>query len=75
MIRLAIKRLFCTIAVVVLTAPALWAENGVHSGECIIESPTLICLGFEPPLKLRRSAEALAKAEVEATRPRRRPDL
>jgi hypothetical protein len=41
------KRLFCTIAVVVLTAPALRAENGVRPGEFIIEPPTLICLGFE----------------------------
>jgi hypothetical protein len=47
-IRLAMRRLFCTIAVVVLTAPALCAENGVHPGEFIIEPPTLICLGFEP---------------------------
>jgi len=75
LIRLAIRRLFRTTAVVVLTAPALWAENGVHPGEFIIEPPTLICLGFQPPLKLWRSAEAIAKAEGEATRSRRRPDL
>ena len=41
------RSLFCTIAVVVLTAPALRAENGVRPGEFIIEPPTLICLGFE----------------------------
>ena len=41
------RRLFCAIAVVVLTAPALRAENGVRPGEFIIEPPTLICLGFE----------------------------
>ena len=41
------KRPFCTIAVLVLTAPALRAENGVRLGEFIIEPPPLICLGFE----------------------------
>ena len=69
-IRLAMRHVFCTIGVVVLTAPALRAENGVQPGEFIIEPPTLICLGFQPAsAKLRRSAEALAKAEREATRP------
>src|SRR5688572_29194746 len=46
-IRPAMRRLVCTIAVVMLTAPALRAENGVRPGEFIVEPPTLICLGFE----------------------------
>jgi len=40
-------RLFCTLALVALTAPALRAENGVRPGDFVVEPPTLICLGFE----------------------------
>ena len=40
-------RMLTTIALIVLTAPALRAENGVRAGQFVIEPPTLICLGFE----------------------------
>ena len=35
------------IALLVLTAPELRAENAAKPGQFIVEPPTLICLGFE----------------------------
>ena len=41
------QRLIVTLTLVVLTAPALRADNAVVAGEFLVEPPTLICLGFE----------------------------
>ena len=41
------KRLMAAIALLVLAAPELRAENAAKAGAFVVEPPTLICLGFE----------------------------
>jgi hypothetical protein len=42
-----VRHLLAVFALLVLTAPALRAENAVTAKQLIVEPPTLICLGFE----------------------------
>lgn len=41
------KTLMATLLFILLVTPELRAENAVHTGEFVVEPPTLICLGFE----------------------------
>src|SRR5215217_5222768 len=41
------KRLIVTVALLLLSSPALRADNATAAGELVVEPPTLICLGFE----------------------------